>query len=156
MTVSFVSASGSNQSQLYLGTNNNINVNTIEVGQRKANGLIAFRGGVTDGVLTLRSQTGGRATWNIGAHATNDGTGTAGQGTVDLTADTVGGTRGGGTIDALVGTLLIGRSNNSTGNGTDASPMTREPSTRPRSSSPKTAPAPPSGAARSRSREPAT
>jgi len=104
---------------LELGQQNTIYANYIEIGTLKANvvlgpgtgGQMFFQSGLSNPTLKLRGKDGvSRVTFlNIGDQY-QSGTGTGGSvGTMDLT---------GGSVDALVGTMYVGR-NNSANNSSD-------------------------------------
>ncbi len=83
---------------LLLGGANAVSVDTLQVGNYHANGVVAFAAGLTNPTLTVRGSAGGTAraaTVNVGVNSS----GTQGQsGSLDLT---------GGTVDARVGTLTV-------------------------------------------------
>lgn len=88
-----------NTARLHLGTVNNFNTTTFRVGAFNAGGVIDFQSGLTNPSLKLRGTDGVSAstTWTIGE--TSSGS-RRGEGVVNLT---------GGTLDALVTTLRMGR-----------------------------------------------
>lgn len=97
-------ASGSSQGsghegRLGMGTTNNLNTATFNVGGFNGSGLVSYQSGLATPTLKLRGTDGTSAAtlWKIGE--TSSGTRT-GQGTVDLT---------GGSLDALVTDVVIGR-----------------------------------------------
>lgn len=100
----FTSSSGSNsKSDLLLGTSNSLNADVINVGLNYTSGAIGFRGGLTDATVTIRGSAGGtsRADLTI-ANTLTTAIGNSHGSTVDFTAS-------GGSVDAMIGTLLIGR-----------------------------------------------
>lgn len=88
-----------NTARLHLGTTNSFNTTTFQVGGFNAGGVVDFQSGLTAPSLKLRAADGTSAmtTWKIGE--TSSGS-RRGEGTVNLT---------GGTLDALVTNLSIGR-----------------------------------------------
>jgi autotransporter-associated beta strand protein len=88
-----------NTARLHLGTTNNIYANTFQVGGFNAGGVVDFQAGLTSPNLKLRGTDGASAltTWKIGE--TSAGL-RRGEGGVNLT---------GGSLDALVTNLTIGR-----------------------------------------------
>ena len=87
------------EGRLTLGTNNNIYTAAVNVGGFNGSGLISYQSGLTSPSLKLRGTDGTSAvtTWKIGE--TSSGT-RSGQGVVNLT---------GGSLDALVTDVIIGR-----------------------------------------------
>ena len=114
-SAAIILASGTGSSSvgiIKLGQENTINANYIEIGTLKANvfvgpyqgGQMLFQSGLSNPRLTLRGKDGvSRVTFlNIGDQY-QSGSGTGGSvGSMDLT---------GGTVDARVGTLWVGRNN---------------------------------------------
>ena len=97
-------STGSNlKSDLLLGASNTINVDTINVGLNYASGTIGFRNGLTNPTATIRGSTGGtsRADLTI-ANTLTTAIGNVQGSSVDFTAS-------GGSVDARIGTLVIGR-----------------------------------------------
>ena len=100
-------------SSLLLGQTNALYVNNIAVGRTKESGsAIRFNGGLVNPVAFIRAADGTSpvATWTMGDGASDSGTTTC-NGTTDFT---------GGTVDALVGTMQVGRSS-SGGSGANLS-----------------------------------
>ena len=94
---------------LFLGAVNTLNVNSILVGTNKCNTLMAFNSGLVDPTLRIRGQGGtdaNRANLTIGDFIAQTVSGSQCTGVVDWTA---------GTVDAKLGTLLIGRGQPGTG-----------------------------------------
>lgn len=110
-------ATGSSQGtahegRLGLGTANNIDINTLNLGGFNGSGLISFQSGLTSPVLTLRGVTGGSsAVSDMFLGSTSSGS-RSGDGVLDLT---------GGSLDALVGNLIIGRHAASANNAVNSS-----------------------------------
>ena len=88
-----------NTARLHLGTNNSIHSTSLQVGGFNAGGIIDFQSGLSTPYLKLRGTDGTSAmsSWKIGE--TSSGS-RRGEGTVNLS---------GGSLDALVGDLSIGR-----------------------------------------------
>ena len=103
------------KSFMYLGQTNVINVNTIGIGVGKQSGQIQFNPTLTaanaNPALNLRASDGVSPVtwWTMGDALAQTGASSAPNGTADFS---------GGTINALVGTMYIGRApdNNNTGN----------------------------------------
>jgi len=96
-----------NSGSIYLGVSNIINANTFTIGGGggwAANGTLRFQVGAVNPALTIRSTNGtGRATMTIGLAAGSDYS--SATGLVDLT-NTI---NGASTLDALLGTLTVGK-----------------------------------------------
>lgn len=98
-------ASGTSQGtahegRLGLGTANNFNVNTVNLGGFNGSGLVSFQSGLTNPVLTLRGVSGGTSRVdNIFVGSTSSGV-RSGDGVLNLT---------GGTLDALATNVIVGR-----------------------------------------------
>jgi hypothetical protein len=108
------SSTGSNsKSDLLLGTTNTINADTINVGVNYASGTIRFQSGLTSPTVTIRGSAGGtsRADLTIANTVAVGSIGNAQGSSVDLTDS-------GGSVDARIGTLLIGRRGDSGANTT--------------------------------------
>ncbi len=105
--------SDGNTARLHLGTANTFNATSFRVGGFNAAGLVDFQSGLTGPSLTLRGAdgVGAMTTWIIGE--TSSGT-RNGSGVVNLT---------GGTLDALVTNMTIGR-HVAGANNTDTSTFT--------------------------------
>ncbi|MFM8414357.1 MAG: beta strand repeat-containing protein, partial [Planctomycetota bacterium] len=106
MTASLIQVGGGNSTgnngntaRLRLGTSNTFRTGTFQVGGFNAGGVVDFQTGLTNPTLTLRGADGtsAMATWTIGE--TSSGA-RRGEGVVNLT---------GGSLDALVSDLRIGR-----------------------------------------------
>ena len=123
-TVAVADVSASNNGgggQLLLGQANTLNVTSITQANGRSESLIQFQQGLTNPTLVIRGTngTGPMGTWvvgSIGQYST--ATKLTFTSTVDLSA---------GTVDASIGTLVIGQANCSTGNirsGTQRSSFT--------------------------------
>jgi autotransporter-associated beta strand protein len=97
---------------LGLGKANTFNATNFNIGGFNGSGSVAFQSGITNGTLVLRG-TGGAATrvTTMDVGATSSGS-RDGSGTLDLT---------GGTLDALVTTLTVGRHGAGANNGPTSS-----------------------------------
>jgi len=100
--------SSSPESYLYLGQQNTINANYIGVGISKQSGEIEFNPTWVNPAVTIRGNDGVSpvTVWAIGDALGQTGSSTAPVGTVDFS---------GGTVNALVTTMYIGRSPNISG-----------------------------------------
>ena len=98
------------KAQLLLGQTNAFNVTTITQANGRSDSFIQFQAGLTNPALVIRGTngTGPMGTWMVGSIGQF---GTAPRLTFTSTADL-----SAGTVDALVGTLVIGQANCSTGN----------------------------------------
>jgi len=101
---SILSTGGGTRSDLLLGTSNVFNVDTINVGRSFAAGSVGFRTGLTNPTVTIRGSAGGssRADLTIGNTLTTNVTNAQPGSYVDFTAS-------GGSVDARLDDLLIGR-----------------------------------------------
>jgi autotransporter-associated beta strand protein len=100
------------EGRLFLGTANNLNTTTLNMGGFNGSGIISFQSGLTNPVLTLRGLTGGSsAVANAFIGTTTSGT-RSGDGTLDLT---------GGSLDANVTNLIVGRHAASANNAVSSS-----------------------------------
>ncbi len=111
ITVSESFNNGGAQSAFRLGQTNSINVDTLRIGSRKGNGALNFNTGLASPTAKFRNKAGtGRGTWYIGEDL-GSASGTGATGLIDLT---------GGTVDATVGTLYVGKGQtvDATGDGT--------------------------------------
>lgn len=101
---------GQNLATVNLGQTNVINASTVVVGNYKSNARLQFTSGITNGSLQIRATNGtGRASLLIGK-------GQSGAIATNAVVDTTG-----GSLDALISTLIIGQNDNS---GTQASTTT--------------------------------
>ena len=102
------SSNSGGQDYIYLGQDNSIFADTITIGRQKASGTLAFNPGFTNPFALFRGADGVSrvATWLVGDNSPQSSSSSATHGTVDLS---------GGTVDALVGTLVIGKSQKTTG-----------------------------------------
>ena len=104
-----IASNNGNSQILELGTENTILTNTgITIGGRKGNGILRFNPALaTSGTATFRSRDnlGRQSQWNIGNNSAQTSGASNAVGTVDFT---------GGEVDALVGTITLGRSGNTT------------------------------------------
>src|SRR5581483_8929088 len=105
---------------LYLGQTNAIFADTITTGGPKAHALMAFNPAFTNNPAVYIRGTNGSAsrvtTWGVGDNGAITGsTGSSTTGTNDFS---------GGTVDALVGTMYLGRAENATGAGTSVGVLT--------------------------------
>ncbi len=93
---------------LYLGQSNAIFADSITIGRQKAAATLAFNPVFPDALAYIRNAAGtGRvASWNIGDNSAQSTSSSATHGTVDFS---------GGTVDALVDMLVIGKSQKSSG-----------------------------------------
>ncbi len=97
------STSGSTTSDLLLGTSNTFNIDTINVGLNFASGTVGFRSGLTNPTITIRGSAGGTSRTDLTIANTLATPVTNGQASaVDFTGS-------GGSVDALIDDLLIGR-----------------------------------------------
>lgn len=97
------STGGSSKSDLLLGTTNTINADTITVGGGLGSGTVGFRAGLTAPTVTIRGSAGATSRANLTiANASGSSLGNAQGSSVDFTASS-------GSVDALIGTLLVGR-----------------------------------------------
>ena len=107
-----VSGNGSFDNSIILGTANTINTDTLYVGRRKSDGVLAFAGGLTDPTLILRGAAGGSSPVDLLRIGFNDvNTASGNNSFMDLSA---------GRVDALVNNMTIGRhhrTNASSGKG---------------------------------------
>lgn len=113
------SSTGNNtKSDLLLGTTNTIHANTINVGISLASGTIGFRTGLTAPTVTIRGAAGGdtRADLNIASNPSSSMGNTQGS-SVDFTAS-------GGSVDAKLGAVLIGRRGDAGGSTTYVGSLT--------------------------------
>lgn len=85
--------------RLHLGTLNTINADTVKIGAFNSGGIVDFQTGLADPALTLRATDGTGAVTTLTVGETSSG-GRNGDGTLNLT---------GGSLDAVVTTLLLGR-----------------------------------------------
>jgi fibronectin-binding autotransporter adhesin len=112
VTISESFNNGGAQSTLRLGQSNILNLDTLRVGSRKGNGVLNFNTGLSSPTVKFRNKAGtGRGTWYIGEDL-GSASGTSATGLIDLT---------GGTVDAQVGTIYVGKGQtvtSSTGDGT--------------------------------------
>jgi fibronectin-binding autotransporter adhesin len=108
-------ADATTKSFLYLGQTNVINVNTIGIGVGKQSGQVQFNPSLTaanaNPVLYLRGSDGVSPVtwWTMGDALAQTGASSAPNGTADFS---------GGTINALVGTMYIGRAPDGNNTGT--------------------------------------
>jgi fibronectin-binding autotransporter adhesin len=103
---------------LYLGKNNTINADAIAIGRQKPDGTLAFNPNLDPNITAgmaipwvyFRGVSSNIvANWSIGDQGANSGSGESATGTADFT---------GGYVNALVGTLYVGRTAaNATGSG---------------------------------------
>ena len=93
------SAGTLNQAVVRLGATNTINAVALQLGAFNAEGLVSFQSGLASPLLTLRGTNGSSAMTTLTVGETSAGT-RSGAGVLDLS---------GGTLDALVTTLNIGR-----------------------------------------------
>jgi autotransporter-associated beta strand protein len=106
---------GGKDSFLYLGQSNSIRADAIGTGRQKTKGHIVFNPNLTGATAYFRGANHSAVTtWSIGDGVGNSGTATC-TGTVDFTANSSGGSDG--YVDALVGTLNVGRAANNTSSG---------------------------------------
>jgi parallel beta-helix repeat protein len=106
-----VGDNGSNaggQSRLYLGQDSSIFADSITIARQKANGLMAFNPAFASPSALFRGANGaGRvAAWNIGDNSAQSTSSSSSRGTNDFT---------GGSVDAMVDTLVVGKSQKTTG-----------------------------------------
>jgi autotransporter-associated beta strand protein len=101
VTVGGGNSDGSNGAtfRLHLGTLNTINAGTLGLGAFNSAGLIDFQGGLTSPSLRLRGADGVSAMTTLRVGETSSGT-RSGQGVLNLT---------GGSLDALVTNVIVGR-----------------------------------------------
>jgi hypothetical protein len=104
--------SSNNGSQiLELGVSNSIRSNNgMTIGGRKGNGILRFNSGLVgpgEGTATFRNLagTGRQSNWLIGDNSAQNGGTNAASGSVDFSVY--------GEVDALVGTIILGRANGS-------------------------------------------
>ena len=99
---------GGGQNFFYLGQSNSIFVDSITIARRKANATMKFKPGLANPSVIFRASDGaGRiAAWSVGDGALINGSSSSPVGTNDFS---------GGTVDALVDTLTIGRSQQTSG-----------------------------------------
>ena len=107
ITISESFNNGGAQSAFRLGQVNTFNLGTLRVGSRKGNGLFNFNTGLSSPTAKFRGQSGGttRGIWTIGDDF-GSASGTGSTGLMDLT---------GGTVDALVETIYVGKGQTVTG-----------------------------------------
>lgn len=106
-----VGDNGSNaggENYLYLGMSNAIDADTITIGRQKSSALLAFNPAFQNAFALFRGAQGVNriSTWNIGDNSAQSSSSSSTHGTVDLS---------GGTVDALVDTLVVGKSQKTTG-----------------------------------------
>lgn len=112
------STGGGSKSDLLLGTTNAINADTITVGVGLASGSVGFRMGLTAPTVTIRGSAGGTSRANLTIANTLSSSIGNGQGSsVDFTASS-------GSVDAQIGTLLIGRRGDAGSNATYTGSLT--------------------------------
>jgi hypothetical protein len=105
---------GGMTSFLYLGQSNLIRGDAIGAGRQKTKGTIVFNPNLTGATAYFRGANHSAVTtWSIGDGVGNSGTATC-TGTVDFTAASGGSD---GYVDALVGTINVGRAANNTSGG---------------------------------------
>ena len=117
----FAADSGSNGGQpsfIYLGINNQIFADSMTIGSQKSTASLAFAPYFTNQnpSLYLRSQTGDRMTqWLVGDNSKQSTSGSGCSGVIDFS---------GGTVDAQVDTIYLGKGQTSNGIGTAAGTLT--------------------------------
>lgn len=116
LTVGNTSSSGgampTQSSALYLGHTNTIDADTINVGFYRSSGLIQFQNNLAAGAsVTIRGRTATRATMYVGSTADQFTITTPPSGLVDFR---------GGSVDAMLDTLVIGRGTRSGSYGSPA------------------------------------
>jgi fibronectin-binding autotransporter adhesin len=97
---------------VHLGQNTTINANNISVGRDKSAGTLDFRTGLVSPSLTIRGSAGGVSTANLVISDNNSGLQDS-SGTIDLITGVIGASH----IDAMFGTVTIGRSSRNQANG---------------------------------------
>jgi len=102
-----------NTARLHLGTENNLESALLQVGGFNAGGIVDFQGGLANPNLKLRGTDGVSAMATVKIGETSSGS-RRGEGVVNLT---------GGSLDAFVGSLTIGRHVANAGNN-DSSSLT--------------------------------
>ena len=102
------------QNYLYLGGNNSINADSITIGRQKATATLAFNPVFQNPFAVFRASNGtGRvSSWYVGDNSAQSSSSSATHGTVDFS---------GGTVDILVDTLVVGKSQKTTGVDTTGS-----------------------------------
>ena len=107
----------SGTSYLYLGQTNAIFADAIGVSRQKQSAQMLFNPAFTLPAAYFRGQTGGNvATWSQGDGVANGGSSVAPTGIADFT---------GGTVDARISTMYVGRAaNDTTGSGTATGTLT--------------------------------
>jgi autotransporter-associated beta strand protein len=112
LTISESYNNGGAQSAMRLGQANTFNVGTLRIGSRKGNALFNFNTGLSSPTARFRDQSGStNGVWDIGEDY-GSASGTASTGVMDLS---------GGTVDALVDTIYVGKGQSSSpgaGDGT--------------------------------------
>lgn len=117
----YMADSGSNggaQSILYFGINNQIYADSITIGSQKSSAAIAFAPYFTNQnpTLYLRSASGDRmAQWLVGDNSKQGTSGSSCSGTVDFS---------GGSVDAQVDAIYLGKGQTSTGAGSATGTLT--------------------------------
>lgn len=101
-------SNGGGQDYLYLGRNNYIFADNITIGRQKASATLAFNAAFQNSFVYFRAANGtGRVSnWFVGDNSAQSSSSSSAHGTVDFS---------GGTVDALVDTLVIGKSQKTTG-----------------------------------------
>jgi hypothetical protein len=94
---------------LFLGQQNSVFADSIIIGRRKATSTMKFKAGLANSVAFFRASDGESpvGSWSIGDGAILNASSSASIGTNDFS---------GGTVDALVNTLTVGRSQQTSGN----------------------------------------
>src|SRR6185312_16153247 len=100
---------GGGQNFLFLGQQNSIFADSIVIGRRKATSTMKFKAGLVNPSALFRASDGESPinSWSMGDGATINASSSAAIGTNDFSA---------GTVDALVDTLTVGRSQQTSGN----------------------------------------
>src|SRR5262249_43258048 len=101
-------SNGGGQNYLYLGQTTAIFADSITVARQKATATMTFNPAFPDPVAYFRGSDGVSrvATWNIGDNSPQSSSSSSTRGTNDFSA---------GSVDALVDTLVVGKSQKTTG-----------------------------------------